>query len=73
MHVAAADAACRHADQYFIRAGLWLGHVGEFELQILFQDEGFHRRLRRTKVRSRKFRLYNCAGSKLEAADDTWW
>ena len=43
MHVAAADAAGGDANQDFAGAGLRLGEIGEFELQIFFEEEGFHR------------------------------
>jgi hypothetical protein len=60
MHVASTDATCRYADQYFIGARLRLREIDEFELQILFQKEGFHGDSVECRVRSRKFRLYNC-------------
>ncbi len=40
--IAAADAAGGNADQDFAGTRFGLGEIGKFELQILFQEQGFH-------------------------------
>jgi len=59
VHIAAADAAGRYANKNFTRAGLRLGEIGEFELQILFEQEGFHQGSGNGLQCFAKARLYN--------------
>ena len=57
--VAAADAAGGDANEHFAGAGLRLGKIGEFELQIFFEEEGFHRGSLKDARRAHKIRFYN--------------